>query len=1086
MDSTDYLESIILPLHFITLLFAILLVSSNANAAFFSSVKKYSIEDGLPATTIYSIARDHRGYFWLGTPSGLVRFDGYEFNVYSPADEQNKTIAFANAGNIFIDSKHRIWIGSWGDGAAVYDENLNLIKWFQPDTQSSSSLQSGLVQTFFEDNTGTVWVGTNGGGLAKFREETQDFVNFMHKPNDNNSISHNRIWGIAQSSDGAMWIATSDGLNKLTDEANVARYQHEESTSSSLDHPLIRDVYVDANDNVWVGTELSFGLFIEQRVSYIPKVPTTSMANSAVTRIRRADESNLWVGTQRGLYRFDIANDTYTPLINEQKLALLPNDDIRDIYVSPDNDLWVATRYAGLSQITLEPSSFSGYTQFTDLKGRQTNIHTIYAIAEDKSRNIWLGAAQGLIRWTPTGLYQYQASGLPDHLEIFSIAVDASNNLWLGTENGVGTLNLDTNTFTFRDQIIGDTERMAVTHIAIDSVGTVWLATNHWGLIKARGDKSERFQHAQDDPRSISGDNISHVFEDNKGRMWIAVAGTGINRLDPERNRFFRYQGNDKGERSSALQNLYQIFQSQSGDLWFGGSRALLRLNEITDSYENIIESAVLPNINIKSLIDDEFGDLWLGTEFGIAHYRVAQNYFASYTIDDGLHGNQFFQRAALRTSQQGLFFGGIGGLTVVNKIPQPTQNYHDSPVISAVLVDGKPIPELAFDTNHPVELPHNVKNIEIKFTALNFDPQNTRYRYRLENFDNSWSKPTDGNNIVYSGLDSGEYVFQVNATRNNNIWSTHPAKLNIIIATPWWENNKLRFLIATILVIAGIIFYQTRTRSLRQQKIALESEIAERSKELIQAQKQLIESEKQTSISGLVAGVAHEINTPIGISITAASNLKERSQTILTNLQENKLKKTELTETVNNILNSAEMVLGNLTKASELIRSFKEVSVDQISQQKRQFDMRLYLAEVVASLMPKLRAAGITLTSDCPDNLKITSYPGAIAQMITQLTLNSIIHGFDGEPNGQIEISIKCPDDIMYIEFKDNGKGIPPESLGRIFEPFYTTKRSSGANGLGLQIVSNIVTVRLGGNIRCESEVGKGTCFYMDFKVLR
>lgn len=1060
-----------------------LLFHSYATANFFSSVKKYSIEDGLPATTIYSIKKDKRGYFWLGTPSGLVRFDGYEFNVYQPNNDENRKIAFASAGNIFIDSKQRLWVGAWGEGAAVYDKHLNLLHWFKPNSNSPAALQSGMVQTFFEDRDGNIWLGTNGGGLARYREQSHDFENLIHDENNAHSLTHNRIWSISQDSAGNLWAATSDGLNKI--EANsfsVTRFQHNENDPTSIDHPLVREVFVDEKDQIWIGTELSFGRFDVSSKTYIKHVPPNVFFNAAITRIRKAHDNALWIGTQRGLYRFDLEETKFTELVTEQKLALLPNDDIRDIYVSPSGELWVTTRYAGLSQITLEPSSFTSINAYKDVHGKLVDIQTIYDLIEDKNRKIWVGSSKGLLTFENSSLVEAKITGMPPQLEIFSLTVDGNNDLWVGSEDGIGFIDHQTQQFSFKNHIIGKTDRVAVINLTIDSVGNLWIGTNHWGLIKYRNGEATHYNHNPEDDNTISGDNVSHVMEDNKGRMWITVAGSGINRLDPERDKFFRYQASEELVRTSSFQNLHQVYQTKNGDIWFAGNNAFLKLNEVTDSFENHMDTSVLPSSNVKSLLEDDLNNLWLTTEFGISLYRTTQNYFVNYTTKDGLHGNQFFQRAALKSSELGLLFGGIDGLTIINTIPKSQTIGESSPVISAIYVDGKRIPDFSFDENNRLALAHNVKNIEIKFSSLNFAGENNQYRYRLKNFDDKWSKPTTQNNVVFSGLDSGNYVFQVNASMGDNIWSTFPAEINITITTPWWENQWIRLAILISTLMLGIAWYKTRTHSLKQQKLKLEQEVAEQTAKLLKAQKQLSESDKQTSISGLVAGVAHEINTPIGVSITAASNLKERCTKILNSIEQNKLKKSELTQSITNISDSAEMLLGNLSKASELVHTFKEVSVDRISQQKRQFNMRTYLAEIVASVSPKLKAAGIQIETQCPDDLVISSYPGAIAQLITQLALNSLIHAFDEGKAGKISIKIEQIGDNLHIRFCDDGKGIPESDKQRIFEPFYTTKRSSGASGLGLQIVSNIVKVRLGGEITCESTLGKGTCFEIVF----
>ncbi len=1061
-----------------------LLFVSSASASFFSSIKRFSIEDGLPATTIYSMLRDNNGYFWLGTPSGLVRFDGYDFEVYSPNNSNNKPIRTANAGNIFLDSQNRLWIGSWGKGVAVYDDALNKLHQFEQNLTDPNALQSNMVQVIFEDQGGQIWLGTNGGGLAKFNEANLNFTNFVNNPDDNASLSHNRVWSIAQDKSGNLWVGTGEGLNLLpVGENKFQRFTPENNNPKSIDHPIVRALMVDDANRIWVGTELSFGQFMPDDGSYRIKQPENSQITASITRIRLGVEGEIWIGTQKGLYRYQPENDKFTPLVNADKYSLMPHDDIRDIYVDKNNAIWVATRYAGLSRIEFTPSIFKAFRYYSQDGGIQEPIKTVYSLYEDSLGNVWVGTSEGLLLWTPESTRRVNFDNLPNAADIYTMEEDDSGNLWIGLEVGLGMLPLDRQSFVMRNDILKGFENLGVNDLHFSSRGEMWITTNHGGVVRYGPNGTDYFKHDPDNFDSISTDSVNKVFEDSKGRMWFSTNGTGANRLDPGRSKFFHYNANSTGGDTLLSFNIYDIFQSADGTMWFGGSNSLDKLDDVTDTFDHFTRSDGLANSNIRAIIEDDFGDLWLSTDYGISQYKRTQKYFVNYLQQDGLHDNHFFQRSALKSERHGIFFGGNNGFTQVAAVPVAINPTLPEPQITGVWVDGKKLLRFSYDDGKPLQLSHTVKNIEIRYSALDFtDPDNNQYKYRLVNFNDEWSSISRDNEVSYSGLDSGNYIFELRASNNNNVWSASPLRLEIDISTPWWRLWWLRLLLLLAMIAIAIVWYKHRTRALASQKRLLEEEVSLRTDDLLNAQKQLIESEKNASLSGLVAGVAHEINTPVGISVTAASNLLERTKQLTRQFESGKIKRSEFSGHIKNINDSAEMVLSNLTRAAELIRSFKEVSVDQISQQRRSFNFAHYMDEIIASLRPKLKKANVSVEVSCPKDINLDSYPGAIAQLVTNLTINAIVHAFDGQDSGQIDIAIEQKDELILLTFCDNGKGIPADQLDKIFEPFYTTKRGKGGSGLGLQIISNIVNIRLGGNIRCESEVGKGTCFYLSF----
>ncbi len=252
----------------------------------------------------------------------------------------------------------------------------------------------------------------------------------------------------------------------------------------------------------------------------------------------------------------------------------------------------------------------------------------------------------------------------------------------------------------------------------------------------------------------------------------------------------------------------------------------------------------------------------------------------------------------------------------------------------------------------------------------------------------------------------------------------------------------------------------------------------------LKEAQDELVQTEKMASLGRLVAGIAHEVNTPIGIGVTAASHLKKEINDFNKQYKNESLTQSNFESFIDTSVQSSEIILNNLERAAHMIQNFKQVSVDQSSDMTREFFLKEYLESVVVNLRPTLKQHSHKIEIFCPETLMISSTPGVFYQIFSNLIMNSVIHGFEDKEKGQITITVHHNKDGIEIVYKDNGKGMDKNSLKKIFDPFYTTKRSSGGSGLGTHIIYNLVTQKLHGQITAQSHEGKDMVFIMKLKV--
>jgi signal transduction histidine kinase len=270
-----------------------------------------------------------------------------------------------------------------------------------------------------------------------------------------------------------------------------------------------------------------------------------------------------------------------------------------------------------------------------------------------------------------------------------------------------------------------------------------------------------------------------------------------------------------------------------------------------------------------------------------------------------------------------------------------------------------------------------------------------------------------------------------------------------------------------------------------RRELKALNEQLSATIEELERTRDELIQSEKMASLGRLVSGFAHEINTPIGIAVTAVSTLSDAGQQINQMLSQEEVNEDELVSTLERITDASHLTLSNLRRAADLVSSFKRTSIDQSTETKRLFGLREVIQDVILSLNSQFRKTAITIELHCPDSFNIYGYPGAISQIITNLMMNSLIHGFnDGNEAGNITITAIHENNIVTLDYIDTGKGMEPETATKLFEPFYTTRRAKGGLGLGMYLCYNIVTTRLLGKITCDSTKGSGSHFQITFPI--
>lgn len=310
--------------------------------------------------------------------------------------------------------------------------------------------------------------------------------------------------------------------------------------------------------------------------------------------------------------------------------------------------------------------------------------------------------------------------------------------------------------------------------------------------------------------------------------------------------------------------------------------------------------------------------------------------------------------------------------------------------------------------------------------------------------------------------------------------------RLNLTLSTAAPGNALQQFLDQFEILTQEIEEARSReaeaSERLAQSNRALESSLTM----LKRTHAQLLSSEKMAALGGLVAGVAHEINTPVGIGVTAASFLENRTRECRSRYDEGKLARADLEGYLQDASDSSAMILSNLMRAAELVRGFKQVAVDTSSEACRSFDFATLIRQILQSLHPRLKKTPHQIEVICPEELTYFGRPDVFSQIVTNFVINSLLHGFADDRTGRITITVESRGDQILLRYADDGLGMGEEERKRIFEPFFTTARHKGGSGLGMHIVYNLVSGPLGGEIECRSAPGAGASFTITFPASR
>ncbi len=1083
--------------------------------------ERISIEEGLSQSGVTCILQDSLGYLWFGTGDGLNKYNGYGFEVLRHFPENPKSLSDNSITSIHEDRMGVLWVGTFSGGLNKFDrEKHEFFHWIH-DTENPKSLSHNRITAIYEDQNGTLWIGTNGG-LNLFDRETCEFFHWIHDPENSKSLSHNRITAIYEDRSGTLWIGTQNGLNSYDFEKNeFHRWKNEPGNAGSLSHNAILTIHEDRSGVLWIGTS-GGGLNRFDREKEVfkhwinePRNPS-SLSHNEVRSICDDHLGNLWIGTfGGGLNQFDRKKGEFLRWKNEpEDPNSLSTDQILSIYEDRTGILWIGTYAGGINRFDREKSKF---THWMHKPGDRNSLshNYVYSIYEDHLGILWIGTEGGGLN----GITSRDDRKSPPHFSYYrnkpddptslssnsvtSLLEDRLGTLWIGTANGLNRFERKSKKFTHWINQAGDPQSLSsnsVLSLYEDSAGNLWIGTRK-GLNKFEP-KDETFRswtHDPENPQSISHDEIVTIFEDRSGVLWIGTSGAGLNKFDRERGTFAHWKNEPGNTRSLSDNEILSIYEDRSGRLWIGTiGGGLNKFNREEETFTRYREDDGLPNDVIYGILEDELGNLWLSTNKGISKFNLKTDSFRNYDHHDGLQINEFNQGAYFNSNRR-LYFGGINGF--VSFVPESIIENQNIP---AVMITTFKVYDkiLKNDISGAQEFKLSYKNkyYTFEFAALDYrNPAKNQYAYIMEGIDKDWVYSGTRRFATYTNLPPGNHTFRVKGSNSDGLWNEKGVSLQITISPPFWQSWWFRIMAMIFLLGMAFLGHKLRLRNIEAKKRNLEHIVRQRTAELEEknrqlsaalitlkdSQSQLAHSEKMAALGDLAAGVAHEINTPVGVLNSVADTSRRSIEKIIDFLREssdlNKIQEDKKFRAVLNILKSNNKIK---TQASEKI-----IKIVQRLKDFARLDMKEFQeANINEGIMSTLSLLDykfknrISVVRDFEEIPKILCYPNQLKQVFANIITNASEAIKD---KGVITIKTSRKNNSIIVKISDSGFGIEEGNLEKVFNPGFTTKGVGVGTGLGLSISYRIIKAHKG-EIEVFSNAGEGTDFVITLPIIQ
>ena len=1039
-----------------------------------------TVNDGLSSNRIRCIYKDSKGYLWMGTDVGLDKYDSYQVKKYRNVENQPETISNDILTGIFEDRDKNLWFGTY-DGLNLYDPAKDNFKVFKKEPDNDKSLNSNCITGIAEDKKGNLWIESDGNCLNRWVPETQKFIRYQFE-SDKGYLNPRPSKMLAIDSKGYLW-AVSLG-------SGIYRFEPESGNFTKFNDPVLepgpycyKSIYIDKQDKIWISTDgngfLSFNPATSVFEHFGSKGDGKGTNQNLILDILPEDDDHLLLAVdQGGINRFDKVSKKFEYFVyDEANDKGLNNNGIWCLYKDKEGILWIGTSGGGINYFNPKNERFKLFTHNNN-NPKSLSYNFTGCFYEDHEGLIWVGTdGGGLNIYDPeTGGFKIFKHNPSDPYSISGnvirgIAEDKDHDMWIGTWDA-GLNRYDRKTGRFIHYMPDNNKSSSISgktiyNLIIDHDNHLWISIYNTGIDLFDKEKGviTRFRPDSEKLNSISAVNCWFFFEDTEKKMWICTVN-GLDLYNPLTNSFkvFKFPDNDLGA----------FYKDKSGYIWVGSkSKGLFMCDQEGTILKTYDINNILPNNRIHAITQDNKGNIWISSNYGITRLNPEIQSIRNYTKEDGLQGDQFYQQSFLRTRNGELYFGGYNGFNSFNPDSLKDNDFIPPVYITDFQIFNKPVTYAVPGSQFPtyiseakkIKLNWNQSVFSFSFAAINYTyPKKSQYSYIMEGFEKDWNY-TDASRryVTYTNLDPGEYTFRVRATNNDGIRNDTGTSLKIIILPPWWRTLWFRLIIVStgILLITTIVL--SRFRQLKNKKLLLEKSVAAKTVEL---------NELNASKDKFFSIIAHDLKNPFNTIIGFSDILiKEISSGDLVKGNE-----------------YARMIHSSAIQTFRLLENLLEWANSQTGKilfKPSPVILNELLNDDFTALTDMAVRKNIELKRFIPDELVIVADRDMIKTVLRNLISNAIKFT---PKNGKVDVNALTNNNYVEITVSDNGIGMTKATMAKLFriDANLSTRGTENekGTGLGLFLCKEFVE-KHGGKIRVESESGRGSTFIVSLPLV-
>ncbi|MCD8291144.1 MAG: hybrid sensor histidine kinase/response regulator, partial [Prevotella sp.] len=810
-----------------------------------------SIDNGLSQSNVKAILQDSYGFMWFGTKNGLNRYDGTSI-VQMDCDDYAAGTGNHNISALFEDKERCLWVGT-DRGVYQYYSDIDVFKVVNLKTKDGFDM-SNWVSNIVADSVGNIWVVIPDQGIFRYKNEELYLYdvagNFKTEEPDCICVRQN----------GEVWVGTwGIGLLRYNPQTDVFDQFGVNRVQNNLEG---KNILAICDYGEWI----VFALYDGELMKYNPqtdqliKFDLPEIEHTYVRDLMYFDDE-LWVGTSEGIY---IVNEKLGNTIHLEQDLMCPfslsDKIIYSIYRDRENGVWLGTMFGGVNYLPHRNLSFENYVPNSSMNSLSTK--RIREIVGDNRGNVYIGTEDNGVEILnlSTGKFSRLSpyKGSTDNRQVTLSMSYWDDRIVCGLfKSGLDIIHLSENKVSHYDASHLDIGEGSVYSFFIDNTGCKWIGTG-WGLYKAlSGDyKFERVDE-------IGFDWIFDIFQDKDGDLWFASMGNGIWKYNLQKNSFKKYIYEENVKNSLSSNSVSSIMQDSKGRIWISTDRGgICRYNSDTDDFSTFSVDEGLPDDVAYKILEDEQSNLWFGTNRGLVRFNPDTKDIRVYTTKDGLIGNQFNYKSALKGEDGKFYFGTIDGLIAFNPNVSEEINFQPSIYISKFSIFNQEITvhtpnsplKKCIEQTDKIILSYDQSNISFDVALLSYSTtESNQYDYKLEPLDKDWVKASSNQKISYASLPPGNYILHVRGTNGikDGVYVTR--SLAIIILPPWWRSS-IAYILYAIFGVSGVLCWFFWYKNLKDKQMKEKQNLYKMEKE-----KELYES-KVTFFTE----IAHEVRTPL------------------------------------------------------------------------------------------------------------------------------------------------------------------------------------------------------------------------------